>query len=116
MKADIVWDGGTTFVVLLEPLNIDGWEVPAGYESDGASVPRWLWPWCSPLDGRYIQIFVLHDWMYDNGIDRDIADTVMVNLLINAGMRKTQAYAIYGAVRVFGRGHYKKQDEGSLRP
>ena len=108
MKADIVWDGGTTKVVLLEPLNIDGWEVQEGYESDGASVPRWLWPWCSPLDGRYIQIFVLHDWMYDNGIGRDIADIVMVNLLINAGMRKTQAYAIYGAVRVFGGGHYKK--------
>lgn len=107
MKADIVWDG-TTKVILLEPLNIDGWGVPAGYESDGASVPRWLWPWCSPLDGRYIQIFVLHDWMYDNGIDRDIADTVMVNLLINAGMRKTQAYAIYSAVRVFGGRHYSK--------
>lgn len=108
MKADIVWDGGTTKVILLEPLNIGGWEVPAGYESDGASVPRWLWPWCSPLDGRYIQIFVLHDWMYDNGIDRDIADTVMVHLLINAGMRTTQAYAIYGAVRVFGGSHYSQ--------
>ena len=108
MKVDIVWDGGTTKVVLLEPIDAGGWEVPAGYESDGASVPRWLWPWCSPLDGRYIQIFVLHDWMYDNGIDRDIADTVMKNLLINAGMRKTQAYAIYGAVRVLGGSHYSK--------
>lgn len=108
MKADIVWDGGTTKVVLLEPLNIGGWEVPEGYESDGASVPRWLWPWCNPLDGRYIKIFVLHDWMYDNGIDRGIADKVMVNLLINAGMRKTQAYAIYSAVRVFGGSHYSQ--------
>ena len=108
MKADIVWDGGTTKVVLLEPIEVGGWEVPAGVASDGASVPRWLWPWCSPLDGRYIQIFVLHDWMYDNGIDRDIADTVMVHLLINAGMRTTQAYAIYGAVRVCGVSHYKK--------
>lgn len=108
MKADIVWDGGTTKVILLEPIGIGGWEVPAGYESDGASVPRWLWPWCNPLDGRYIQIFVLHDWLYDNGIDREIADTVMVNLLINAGMRTTQAYAIYSAVRVFGGSHYSQ--------
>lgn len=106
MKVDIIWDGGTTKVVLLEPLNIDGWEVPAGYESDGASVPRWLWPWCSPLDGRYIQIFVLHDWCYLNGIDRALADKTLLYLLINAGMRTTQAYAIYYAVRVFGGSHY----------
>ena len=106
MKADIVWDGGTTRVVLLEPLNIGGWEVPVGYESDGASGERWLWPWCSPLDGRYVEIFVLHDWLYDNGIDREIADTVMANLLILAGMRWLQAYLIYCAVRAFGGIHY----------
>ena len=109
MKADIVWDGGTTKVVLLEPISIGGWEVPAGYESDGASVPRWLWPWCSPLDGRYVEIFVLHDWLYDNGIDREIADTVMANLLILAGMRWLQAYLIYRAVRAFGGSHHTQR-------
>ena len=106
MKADIVWDGGTTKVVLLEPIEVGGWEVPAGYESDGASVPRWLWPWCSPLDGRYVEIFVLHDWLYDNGIDREIADTVMANLLVLAGTRWLQAYLIYRAVRAFGGSHH----------
>lgn len=109
MKADIVWDGGTTKVVLLEPISIGGWEVPAGYESDGASVPRWLWPWCSPLDGRYVEIFVLHDWLYDNGIDREIADTVMANLLIFAGMRWLLAYLIYCGVRAFGGSHHTQR-------
>ena len=109
MKADIVWDGGTTKVVLLEPIEAGGWEVPAGYESDGASVPRWLWPWCSPLDGRYVEIFVLHDWLYDNGIGREIADTVMANLLILAGMRWLQAYLIYRAVRAFGGSHHTQR-------
>ena len=109
MKADIVWDVGTTKVVLLEPISIGGWEVPAGYESDGASVPRWLWPWCSPLDGRYVEIFVLHDWLYDNGIDREIADTVMANLLVLAGMRWLQAYLIYCAVRAFGGSHHTQR-------
>lgn len=106
MKADIVWEGGTTKVVLLEPLNFGGWTVPEGFASDGGSIPRLLWPWCSPLDGRYLHIYVLHDWCYLHGIDRALADTVMVNLLINAGMRTTQAYAIYGAVRVFGGSHW----------
>ena len=108
MKADIVWDGGTTKVILLEPLNIDGWEVPEGYESDGASVPRFAWPWCNPLDGRYLHIYVLHDWCYLNGIDRALADKTLLDLLILAGMRRTQAYTIYCAVRVFGGSHYSK--------
>jgi hypothetical protein len=93
-------------VVLLEPVEVDEWTVPAGYISDGGSIPCWLWSWCNPLDGRYIKIFVLHDWMYDEGIDRAVADRVMRNLLILAGMRKTQAYAIYYAVRVFGGCHH----------
>ena len=50
MKADIVWDGGTTKVVLLEPLNIDGWEVPAGYEIES----RLLKPYFSCVDRRCI--------------------------------------------------------------
>lgn len=108
MKADIIWDDDneTTMVVSLEPVEVDGWTVPAGQVSDGASVPRLAWSWCSPLDGRYIHIFMLHDWMYETGIDRALADRVMRDLLILAGMRTTQAYAIYYAVRVFGGCHH----------
>ena len=106
MKADIVWDEGTTKVVLLEPIEVGGWTVPVGYESDGGSIPRFAWPWCNPLDGRYIHIFILHDWCYLNGIDRALADRTLRDLLILAGMRRTQAYIIYYAVRVFGRSHW----------
>ena len=106
MKADIVWDGGTTKVVLLEPLNIGGWTVPVGYESDGGSIPRFAWSWCNPLDGRYVKIFVWHDCCYSQGIDRAWADRTLRDKLILAGMRRTQAYAIYYAVRMFGGRHY----------
>ena len=106
MKADIVWDGGTTKVVLLEPIEVGGWTVPEGTISDGGSIPRLFWPWCSPLDGRYVHIYVLHDWSYLHGIDRALADRTLLDLLILAGMWRTQAYAIYGAVRVFGGSHY----------
>lgn len=110
MKVDIIWDEETTQVVLLEPVEVDRWTVPAGYVSDGGSIPRLLWSWCSPLDGRYIKIFCLHDWMYVEGIDRALADRVMRDLLILAGMRKTQAYSIYYAVRVFGGSHHSKRN------
>ena len=108
MKADIIWDedSETTMVILLEPIEVGGWTVPAGVASDGGSIPRFAWPWCSPLDGRYLHIYVLHDWCYLNGIDRELADRTLLDLLILAGMRRTQAYAIHCAVRVFGGSHW----------
>ena len=108
MKADIIWDDDseTTMVILLEPIEVGGWTVPAGVASDGGSIPRFAWPWCSPLDGRYLHIYVLHDWCYLHGIDRELADRTLLDLLILAGMRRTQAYAIYYAVRVFGGSHW----------
>lgn len=109
MKADIIWDDDmeTTVVILLEPIEVGGWTVPEGFASDGGSIPRMLWPWCSPLDGRYLHIYVLHDWLFDiHVLTRAQADRILLDLLILAGMRRTQAYAIYCAVRVFGGSHY----------
>lgn len=110
MNIDIWWDERekSTKFTLLEPIDLDGWVVPAGYESDGASIPRWLWTWCSPFDARYIAIFTWHDWAYDEGIDRHVADTIMMDLLLLAGMRRTQALAIYYAVRLFGESHFHR--------
>lgn len=105
MKADIIWDDDkeTTMVVLLEPIEVGGWTVPAGFASDGGSIPRFAWSWCSPLDGRYVHIYVLHDWLFDTHvITRAQADRILLDLLILAGMRRSQAYTIYSAVRVFG--------------
>ena len=109
MKADIIWDEGTTKVVLLEPVEVAGWTVPVGFASDGGSIPRPLWSWCNPLDGRFIKIFSFHDFCYSQGIDRAWADRTLRDQLILAGMRRTQAYAIYYAVRAFGGRHYRRE-------
>ena len=111
MKADIIWDDDseTTMVILLEPIEVGGWTVPAGVASDGGSIPRFAWSWCSPLDGRYLHIYVLHDWLFETHfITRAQADRTLLDLLILAGMRRTQAYAIYCAVRAFGRSHWSQ--------
>lgn len=38
-------------------------EVPAGFVTDGASVPRLLWAWL-PAWGRYSRAAVVHDYCY----------------------------------------------------
>lgn len=48
--------------------------VPAGFVTDFASVPRWLWS-IFPPHGRYSPAAVFHDWLYQAGVmERDEAD------------------------------------------
>ena len=37
-------------------------DVPAGFETDGASVPRWLW-WLLPTWGSYSRAAAVHDYI-----------------------------------------------------
>lgn len=73
----------TTQVINLYSLDIAHDNVPAGYCSDGASVPAWLHWFCQPLDSRYLDVFIWHDYVYDHPhISRKQADLIMCDLLI----------------------------------
>lgn len=51
--------------------------VPAGFVTDGASVPRFLW-WLLPTWGRYSRAAVIHDHLcvlIDNGTPHPLAPT-----------------------------------------
>ena len=39
--------------------------VPAGFQSDGCSVPRWFWDSVSPqIDPRTLRAAIVHDYLY----------------------------------------------------
>jgi hypothetical protein len=81
--------------------------VPAGFESDFASVPRPFWSWIPP-HGRYLWASVVHDYLYAvgsrSGITRADADQVFYVMMIHAGVSKWRARIMYSAVRVGGGG------------
>ena len=43
----------------------EDYTVPAGYRTDGATVPRFFWRICPPWTGNYRKAVVLHDWLCD---------------------------------------------------
>lgn len=55
-----------TLYKLKKPLHILGLEVPDGFVTDGASVPRALW-WLFPPTGRYFLAAVVHDYLLSIG-------------------------------------------------
>lgn len=81
--------------------------VPAGFQTDVASIPRALWA-LIPKEGKYNRPAVIHDWLYTtatvNGraIKRADADHALKEGMHALGVGWMQRWAIYRGVRLGG--------------
>ncbi|EEI4447826.1 DUF1353 domain-containing protein [Salmonella enterica] len=88
-------------------------EVPAGFVTDLASVPRIFWS-LMPPDGRYAKAAIIHDYMYDNAQrTKREADRIFLDGMTVLGVPKWKRTVMYLAVRLFGRGNYRKLTDRS---
>jgi hypothetical protein len=80
-------------------------EVPVGFVTDFASVPRPFWALIPP-SGLYTQAAIAHDYMYwiqgDLGWTRDDADEVFGHFMADLGVGSVAKATILGAVRIAG--------------
>jgi hypothetical protein len=77
-------------------------EVPAGFLTDFASVPRPLW-WLFPTWGRYGNAAVIHDFCYSQHcVTRRRADQVFLEGMIVLGVGRFTRTMLFTAVRLFG--------------
>ena len=76
--------------------------VPAGFITDLASTPRFLWP-IFPPHGAHQRAAVLHDWLYSRpDCPRVIADAVFVSAMKPLGVAAWRRWAMYFGVRLCG--------------
>lgn len=93
--------------VLTEPLvyhgNFDQWEIPSGFKTDFASVPRAFWSLLPPW-GRYKKAAVVHDWLYaGHGVaSRREADAIFIRMMRELGVSLWRRWTMWAAVRLFG--------------
>lgn len=80
------------------------YDVPQGFTTDLASVPRFLWWKYSPNDTRTIPAAILHDYMYrfNVPVTRKQADDIFYHMLIKGGLPQYSALKYYAGVRCFG--------------
>lgn len=93
--------------------------VPAGFLTDGASVPRYLW-WAMPAWSLYGQASALHDFLiehqvkYVNGetvrVPRDEADRIFDEALKVNHVRKLQRWVMVYIVKWWGKYGWHKSD------
>ena len=92
---------------LLRPIQSSGIIVPAGFESDGASVPRLLWGVVFPRDDRQALFgAIMHDFIYRTHPPkwtRADADELFLYLLQQGGVPYVRRIRAYIGVRLFGR-------------
>jgi len=100
---------GKTWVIMKEfgyDIGEEGSEdtinVPIGFRTDFASVPRLLWA-LIPRWGKYGNAAVIHDYCYwQQQFNRKKADEIFLEAMTVLKVSSFQKYTIYYAVRWFG--------------
>jgi Protein of unknown function (DUF1353) len=76
--------------------------VPVGFVTDFASIPRIFWSALRP-DGNYTHPAVVHDYLYwTQSTSREDADDIFRIMMEDFSISAVTSTAIYSAVRVFG--------------
>jgi len=81
----------------------DGIEIAKGFIWNGVSVPWWLRWLIRPTD-KTAEAGMVHDMLYGsgNGVARKVADRVFLRELLEDGVNKVKAIAMYLGVRLVG--------------
>lgn len=102
------------------PGDVDGTfiDVPAGFVTDFASIPRALWTILPPT-GQYGKAAVIHDWLYRGGkpegrpVTKAYADAVFERAMKELGVPWLRRKLMYTAVKLFGRGIWAEAKGGA---
>lgn len=81
-------------------------EVPSGFRTDGASIPRFFWTLIGGPFGPYVDAAVVHDYFYatpDYDYTREEVDWMFYRIMQDIGISNVRAKLMYWAVRVGGR-------------
>ena len=79
-------------------------DVPAGFKTDFASIPKFLWSFLTPL-GLYLKAAVLHDYIVRFRSDKYShwrASKIFLEAMRVLGVNRVTAYPMYAAVLALG--------------
>ena len=102
---------------LMRPIHWYDVDIPSGFESDGASVPRFFWRCVFPPgDSRALFAAFVHDYAYrvhPPGWSREDADDAFLILLREGGVPRVSARLAWIGVRLFGKRAWNAGGSGS---
>lgn len=90
---------------LLEDLHYKDIVVPAGFKTNGADVPRFLWWWFPPNRADYLPAVIIHDYLCEKK-EYKKADEYFDNCLIDLGVNDKDRVRMVRAVKFYHRIKY----------
>lgn len=106
------WKIARAFRFYLDDLQHEYIDIPVGFVTDFASVPRIFWGLFPPATGEYVQAAVVHDYLIDHGTinvgshNLRMVDYKEANEIFNTAMKVLgtpdfQRKCMYGAVVLY---------------
>ena len=112
------WRGDSMIYVLEHCFRIStsmGWVIiPAGFRTDGLSIPAFAHPFVGPSNGPAFAAGLLHDYLYSRestlfcNHPREVCDALFKEAMFNLGIGWFRRETIYRAVRMFGWKFFKR--------
>lgn len=89
------------------------YQVPRGFTTDLASIPRPLWSIHAPFKANTIPGAIIHDYLYfcPGELTRKEADDIFYEALVVKKVSILSAYQYWFAVRLFGSSHFNEGAE-----
>ena len=87
--------------------------VKAGFDFDGASIPKWLWSiYGSPLTGNYVVASLIHDGLYaSQKVSKRLSDKIFLDIMKQSSVGYIKRTSMYLAVKLFGGKDWNKANE-----
>ncbi len=90
-------------------------DVPIGFVTDFASVPRLLW-WLFPKWGKYGHAAIIHDYLYwDQKYSKKRADEIFLEAMQALKTGKIKSYILYWSVSWFGYFAWKSNQKRRIK-
>lgn len=86
--------------------------IPMGFQTDLASIPRILWAFLPPF-GRYSQAAVVHDFLYTTSMPSKQRDLIFYDLMLQYKTYKWKANVMYYSVRCYSILNYLFRKNGN---
>lgn len=97
---------------LAQPFRFKNIQVPSGFVTNGADIPRFLWSVYPPNQSDFMKAVVVHDYLCDKG-KYSLADQLFKEALQEAGAHRFTVFVFYTAVNVYHRvkypSHYRRE-------
>lgn len=90
------------FLRVSEDFAYEGYTIPEGFLTDGASVPECLQWLFDPYDEDYITAAVVHDYLYYKKIGRLKSDNIFLKIALKEGTSIAEGAIFWMVLRLAG--------------